>query len=264
MSGLTDLWTTFTWMVFDVASTPQVMIPVSLGALAGIWVVKQPRWLKGVGKAIAVMLLVYGVLAMPIAAAGLTAGLTMWLPQSNGNESADAIVVLGRGEEVGYARYEWAVRLWRNGRAPKIFVTSIGKASYMVGRFKGAQWPMDVLGGTACSRTTYEEAISAAAILKPKNVPKIILVTDPPHALRATLAMQAVGFQVLPELSPLSDSFSALERSFLALREYLGLVSYTFLGRLQRHEATEVAVKSQRSIEEEVLSNCKIEWLSGS
>ncbi|MBE7382506.1 MAG: YdcF family protein [Leptolyngbya sp. SIO1E4] len=257
MSRLTSLWTTFTWTLFDWASAPKILIPACLSIVLLALVIKTPKWFKALGKVVACLLAAYLCLATPLAASILIKGLTAF-GFANAGESADAIVVLSRGDELGYSRYDLAIRLWQAHRAPKIFVTTIGRVGYMTARFKQEGWPLAALEGTTCARTTYEEAMSAAAILHPQHVEKVILITDSPHMLRSTLTLQALGFKVLPQVSPFPPQLPALDKSLLALREYLGLMNYAALGRLQEHPLDQWDRSSESA---SIPANCTVEWL---
>jgi hypothetical protein len=70
-------------------------------------------------------------------------------------------------------------------------------------------------------------------LLSSQNLNRIILITDQPHMLRAWLTFRRFGFDVIPHMEPIQDWVAHHERSFLAIREYLGLLSYKLLGRFQ-------------------------------
>ena len=260
MTELTDLWTDFTWALFDWLSVPGLVIPVCLSLTLIVLMVKVPKWMQPLRRILPLLLVSYLVLTMPLIASMLTRGLTTFLPSSP-QQTADAIVVLSRSDEVGYSRYDLAIQLWQQGRAPKIFVTSLGRVGYMTDRLKRESLPKDILDGTVCARTTYEEAVSTAAILHPKQVESIFLVTDAPHLLRSTLTFRALGFSVLPRVAPFPSEFPTLQRSFLALREYLGLISYALLGRLPEQTSKSL---DQLPLEISQPSECVIEWLNRS
>ena len=260
MTGFTDFWTAFTWTVFDWLSVPGLVIPVGVSLTLVFLVAKVPAGMKPLRRLIPLLLISYLLLATPFVASLLTSGLTRFLPIQT-EQSADAIVVLSRSDAVGYARYDLAIQLWQAERAPKIFVTSLGRVGYMIDRLRREALPKEILDGTVCARTTYEEAVSTAAILRPKHVESIFLVTDAPHMLRSALTFQALGFRVLPQVAPFPSEFPTLQRSFLALREYLGLISYSLLGRLPRQGATSA---DRLPPETPQPSDCIVEWLTPS
>jgi uncharacterized SAM-binding protein YcdF (DUF218 family) len=101
----------------------------------------------------------------------------------------------------------------------------------MTQRLKRKGLPHDAVNGEPCSRTTEENARFTAALLKPDGTRRIILVTDPPHMLRSLLTFHSYGFDVIPHISPLSNQLSYHKQGFLVFREYIGLASYSVLGR---------------------------------
>lgn len=191
------------------------------------------NWQVWVSRIAAIALLVYLFLISPTLSSLMTASLTWFVPADSG-ASADAIVVLGRGETASGRRYEAAAQLWQNQRASKIFVTSQDNFIHMAELLKQKQIPTQILSGTNCVMTTYDEAVLTAAILGTQGVEHIILVTDPPHMLRSLLTFKGMGFSVTPHITPLPVEMSSAERSFLALREYPGLLSYALLGRFNQ------------------------------
>lgn len=191
------------------------------------------NWQIWVSRIAAIALLVYLFLISPTLSSLATASLTWFVPVDSG-ASADAIVVLSRGEAANGQRYEAAAQLWQNQRAPRIFVTTQNNFAHMEKLLQQKQIPKGVLGGTQCAMTTYDEALSSAAILGLQGVQNIILITDPPHMLRSLLTFRGMGFSITPHITPLPAEMSSAERSLLALREYPGLLSYALLGRFNR------------------------------
>lgn len=232
MSDFTDAWTTFTRTGFLWATTPKLVIPILLGLSTLAVVPRIPSPAKLLGRVMALLLGGYLLLATPLVANFLVAGLTCPLSPET-NDPADAIVVLGRGNELGYNRYDMAIQLWHQGRVPKVFVTNLGRFQYMTKRFEEEDLPTQVLNGSICARTTFEEATSTSTILGHKQVKKIILITDPAHMWRAALTFRQLGFIVVPNIAPYPSDFSSLDESVVALRQYLGLLAYFALGRLE-------------------------------
>jgi uncharacterized SAM-binding protein YcdF (DUF218 family) len=90
------------------------------------------------------------------------------------------------------------------------------------------------------SRNTYENAIDAAAIAKPKPGEVWVLVTSAFHMPRAVGCFRAAGFEVaadpvdyhwLGEEGLGFDPVAGLEALDLAVHEYAGLASYRLMGR---------------------------------
>jgi len=90
--------------------------------------------------------------------------------------------------------------------------------------------PNRVLDGESCSLTTQENALFTAAILHPQGIQRILLITDPPHMMRALLTFRANGFTVIPYTSQIPHRWDFKAKAFLDLREYIGLVSYALRG----------------------------------
>lgn len=94
------------------------------------------------------------------------------------------------------------------------------------------------------SHTTYENAVNAAALLRPRNISRVALVTDSVHMPRAELAFRKQGFVVVPapccaysaaDLNRFADyipSSGAMEANEAALHEWGGLMWYWLRGRI--------------------------------
>ena len=130
------------------------------------------------------------------------AALVRGLPRDSGT-TADAIVILGRGDNLRATRINVAAELWRQGRAPQIFASGRGDGRQMVKKLKKVGIPVETLDDENCSQTTAENADFTAALLQPRGIESIILVTDPPHMLRSLLTFRSAGFRVTPHPSPL-------------------------------------------------------------
>jgi uncharacterized SAM-binding protein YcdF (DUF218 family) len=218
------------------------------------------NWQVWLSRIAAIALLAYLFLISPTLSSVMTASLTWFVPADSG-ASADAIVVLGRGETAKGQRYEAAAQLWQNQRASQIFVTSQDNFIHMAELLQQRQIPVQVLSGTNCVMTTYDEAVLTAAILGPQGVEHIILVTDPPHMLRSLLTFRGMGFSVTPHITPLPAEMSSAERSLLALREYPGLLSYALLGRFSQQFSSlkQPPAKTLQEIEQRKCQLPKIE-----
>ena len=185
-----------------------------------------------------VLLLVYFFAQLPLTIAVATKGLVNSLPKDPG-VSADAIVVLGRGNSFRNSRVEVAAQLWRAHRAPLIFASGEGDGSQITQLLEAEGIPKQALEHENCSRTTEENAQFTAAILAPQGVTRVVLVTDPPHMLRSLLTFRSLGFTVIPHASPLPHLAPA-EKSMVVFYEYIGLVSYGVKGRFLPQDVTGV------------------------
>ncbi|MBV8120066.1 MAG: YdcF family protein [Alphaproteobacteria bacterium] len=95
------------------------------------------------------------------------------------------------------------------------------------------------------SRTTYEDALYSAEILRRAGVPSALVVTDPWHMARALWSFYAVGYPVvaapLPYRQPLHLALAsflpqvpALQGSNIALHELIGLAWYELRSHANR------------------------------
>jgi len=164
--------------------------------------------------------------------------LVGFLPADSG-ESVAAIVVLGRGPEQNAVRATTAAALWRAKRAPVILSSGrIDAPKVAELLIKQENIPKSAVVQERCSLSTDENAEFTAAIMMPRALTKIILITDPLHMLRSLFTFKSFGFEVIPypvllaeQISDsAADTFSRKDR-FLAFRESLGLVSYGLMGR---------------------------------
>jgi uncharacterized SAM-binding protein YcdF (DUF218 family) len=92
------------------------------------------------------------------------------------------------------------------------------------------------------ARTTSEDAVYAAALLKPKPSQRWVLVTSASHMPRAVGCFRVAGFQVEPysvefttsrlhpftEFAPGSPALSQLDT---AAKEWIGLIAYRLMGK---------------------------------
>ncbi|MEM4271303.1 MAG: YdcF family protein [Candidatus Pacearchaeota archaeon] len=102
--------------------------------------------------------------------------------------------------------------------------------------------PKDKIILESKSKNTYENALYVSKILKEQNWKKIILITSAFHMKRASLCFQKLGIEVIPyptdyrtlkreiNWDTLVPSVGALETSTIAIKEWIGLVVYTWSG----------------------------------
>jgi uncharacterized SAM-binding protein YcdF (DUF218 family) len=273
---VTHYWTRLSWSLFNWLTHPWwIIAPLVLAIILPLLIdisrypaqaAKQIvsifwghplSWHVWISRFAAIALLTYLFLISPALSSLMTASLTWFVPADSG-APADAIVVLSRGEEVKGQRYEIAVQLWQDQRAPQIFVTAQSNLTHMKKLLQQRQIPTQVLSGTNCAMTTYDEAQSTAAILGPQGVERIILLTDPPHMLRSLLTFRGFGFAVIPHIVSLPNDLRSAERSLLALREYPGLVSYALLGRFSWRSPSELKQPSEKMLQTIKARKCQI------
>ena len=162
---------------------------------------------------------------------------------------ADAIVVLGAGlihsgilKNESMRRVVRGVELYKENLAPLLIVLGAGlpdepnpsEAEVRL-RFASAMGvPRDAII-TLETTTTREESTRTASFLHPRNLHRIILVTESLHMRRAKLVFERAGFEVLPGVSanyPAALSLPA-DRLWLAMRvtqESAALLYYRLAG----------------------------------
>jgi len=175
----------------------------------------------------------YLILISPIGAALAVEGLNQFLPVDDGRP-VDAVVILGRGTFLEAERSQAAAQFWRQQRSPLVLATGHGgEATRLVQRLLAEGVPPSALIEEPCARTTEENALFSAPLLRQKKVQRILLITDSPHMLRSLLTFQSVGFDVVPYPLSLPHNLPSIHTSVSALREYAGLASYALAGRFQ-------------------------------
>jgi uncharacterized SAM-binding protein YcdF (DUF218 family) len=163
---------------------------------------------------------------------------------------ADAVLVLGADvlstDEPGLfsqSRALYGVKLWRSGAAPRLAfsggnVGPLRAARAMAKVAQVAGVPEALILVEAESLDTRENAANSARLWQPLGVRRVVLVTSPPHMLRARLAFEKVGFVVVPapafaaRLDLSGPSFGRAATLQAELSEYLGLVWYALRGHV--------------------------------
>lgn len=216
-----------------------LVVLISLVIFAIGWIIQNKRarrWLRSRKT----FLLLFCITASVPLIFGLAAkGLVAFLPTDTG-ETTQSIVVLGRGPKFEKERINAATELWQAKRAPRIFVSGFGDAPELIRKLKAKGIPDRAVDGENCSRITWENALFSAAILHPQEIRQILLVTDEPHMLRSLLLFRANGFTVIPHPTPLPPNFGFKATAFLIIREYMGLVTYSFQGLFHPQRSSEV------------------------
>ncbi len=221
-------------------------------ALAGLWLAR--RWPRfGRGLSIASLL---GLLAMslPPVAGWLASGLETYRPISDVDlKRAQAIVVLGGGKyfvapEYGQdtisrwslERARYAAHLQRRSKLPILVAGGAPDGGRPEGDALKEALTRDfnaaVTWVDARSADTGENAAQSAALLKKAGISRIALVTHAWHMPRATALFVREGLTVIPaptgfttpspsQLFQLTPSTTALDKSRLALHEWLGMLA---------------------------------------
>lgn len=216
----------FSWGQFDWLKIPLLVVLLLLAFFAVRRVLKHPQWKRRLSKPSGILLLSGFIATLLILLAEADKGLVLFLPADTG--TAQAIVVLGRGTELGIPRIDVANQLWKAKRAPLVFVSGIGDTPRMLPLLEEKGIPKRSLDGESCSLTTPENALFSAAILQAQGIKRILLVTDGPHMWRSLLDFRSQGFTVIPHTSPLPDNLSFMDKTSLTFREYFFLVTSSF------------------------------------
>lgn len=145
-------------------------------------------------------------------------------------ETADAIVVLGRGPAKNGERTLAAAQLLTQGRASRVFMSGMTDAPVMIKLAKDMGVPANQVSGERCSQSTWENALFSDILLSPQGTQKILLVTDDTHIPRATLTFRRLGFEVVPY--PVETKFS-IHQIRHGFRESFGIAFYSLSGKLQ-------------------------------
>jgi uncharacterized SAM-binding protein YcdF (DUF218 family) len=211
--------------------TTSFSVMILLILLALLWVVwlLLPRRSRRILKLPMLGIALGGVLISPIGVKLGLWGLTAFVPPDSG-EPVQAIVVLGRGEDLRVSRVAEVQALWQDDRAPRIFASGMSDAKAIIQALEAAGIPGERLTGEECSQSTEENALFTNAILRPQGIEKILLVTDPPHLLRSFLLFRSFRFDVIPHSSSIDLLATSQERFKTEMREYFGLIQYALTG----------------------------------
>jgi len=141
---------------------------------------------------------------------------------------ADALIVLG-GEPL--ARPQEAARLFKEGVAPRIFVTGVGDAAKIRRVLLGAGVPDSAITVETKATTTFTNATLLKPLLESASVRSALIVTSPFHTRRALATFRkvmpgisfgvtdaSIGWWGRPEGKGDVNRFAAIE--FLKTAEY--------------------------------------------
>jgi uncharacterized SAM-binding protein YcdF (DUF218 family) len=211
---------------------------IGLGLIWLLWLISSRQWRRWITMPIIVVAIGI-ILTSPIAVALGQWGLTIQLVPDAG-EIADAIVILGRGDQLRDSRIAEAWRLWKSHRAPQVFASGMLDARLIAEVLRDSGVPAEQISGEECSQSTQENALFTSTILHSKNIQKILLVTDLPHMLRASLVFKHFGFNVIPVPVDLPSQIKHRTKLQILLREYAGLIKYNFTGLLKSRSLEEL------------------------
>ncbi len=252
---LRTYWTKFTWSLFDWLSSARLVTLTLIVFTLVMFLASQPRYRRRMVTFGLVLLATYWLIISPLFSIPATQLLMSQVPKDTG-ETADAVVVLARESMIQGHRYETAVAMVDSGRAPEVLIMGRTQGKKVFRQLEQRNLSPELMLNAVCVKTTLNEAHSAGAILGSRGANKIILITDPPHMLRAWLLFKSLGFTVIPHPEPIPDWVPHHERSFLAIREYLGLISYAALGRFNQRPASALPQFAQEMLSQYPLNNC--------
>ena len=194
------------------------------------------------------------IIAAVLLGALLYASFNVWqvwqVGRSDESRAVDAIVVLGAAQYDGrpspqlQGRLDHALQSWRDGLAPLIVVTG-GKlqADRFTEAEASAKFFIDAGVAPAAialetsGRTTRESLLGVREILRSRLLHRILIVTDPYHALRARLIAQDLGLQAF--VSPTRTSpIKGRENLARHLREGAGVALGQVIGFAQLERFT--------------------------
>jgi len=235
-----------------------MIILICLTILWVLWIVSSKRYRRLLVQPLVIVVVISFIFTSSAFINLLALGLTVAVPDDLGDRT-DTIVVLGRGPNLRPDRLAEVWELWKAQRAPKIFASGMMDAKPMVQYLQENGVPVSSLAGEECSQTTEENALFTSAILRPQGVKDILLVTDELHMWRSLLVFRSVGFNVIPH--PVDSDFQArtkLKRLSVIVREYMGMVNYTLIGKFRRRLPEELDNPSPEVTQKLTEWNCKV------
>jgi len=192
--------------------------------------------------------------ATPAVSTFLTDELVASVPTSSDLAGAQAIVVLGGDYKLGdgagipdsvglltLERLAAATRLYRRLGLPVVVTGGqVAGTHEPLAKLMREELEQDfsipVKWAEGRSRTTYENALYTAELVKPANIDTVIVVTQAWHMPRALWSFNRVGLRALPSAPPeavrsidlrdFEPTARALQQSFYAVHEIIGLAYY--------------------------------------
>ena len=216
---------------------------ILISAIAALWaVLRRPNWVAWLAAAVACGLVVGAFTPIGLA---LRAPLEYRFPFSppDPQASPDGIILLGGGNITGI---DAALALSKEYPKARLIFSGFNSApdKYLLDIFVRLGGDPERLYIESRPRTTSEDALYTAAVLKPKPSEKWLLVTSSVHMPRAVGCFRAVGFQVEPYrraysaeptylslFSAFTPGTQALNHLDTAVKEWIGLVVYRLMGK---------------------------------
>lgn len=251
------------------------LLLVGAGGILACW---WKRW--GLGVVAVGGLILWGA-SMPVVSHRLQGALEAQYPPRHAADAptAGAIVVLGGAvgaplpprvyPDLGGAsdRVWHAARLYEAGKAP-VVVASGGTLPWKNQAFREApimkqllvDWgvPADSILTESNSANTHQNAVNTAALLKEKDIDRVLLVTSALHMRRALATFRSAGVNATPAATDYRavagtttildwvPSAGALQGSTATIREYVGYVVYWWRGWIRGAEVQDVDASAPR------------------
>lgn len=187
----------------------------------------QKRSIKGISLGVFLTL----ILSLPLLWFAVSKDMTN---RSDDGKSASVIVVLGRGPSLNAERTIITAQLYKQKRAPRVFVSGMTDAPEMITLLEQMGVPEEQISGERCSQSTWENGLFTKILLSPLKTQRILLVTDQTHMKRAVLVFRGFGFNVIPY--PVRSRISWEHQ----LRELGGLIAYQATGKLNSAKSDQV------------------------
>lgn len=162
--------------------------------------------------------------------------------------AVDAIVVMGAAQYDGrpsrqlQSRLDHVVTLWEAGWAPLVVTTGGSRpgdrfteaqvsATYLV----GAGIPVDAIDQRPLGSTTRQSLVAVREVLRERGVNRVLIVTDPFHALRSRTIARELGLEAWASSTP-SSLVHGGQNIRYHLREGVGVAIGRIIGfeRLER------------------------------
>jgi uncharacterized SAM-binding protein YcdF (DUF218 family) len=162
--------------------------------------------------------------------------------------AVDAIVVMGAAQYDGrpsrqlQSRLDHVVTLWEAGWAPLVVTTGGSRpgdrfteaqvsATYLV----GAGIPVDAIDQRPLGSTTRQSLVAVREVLRERGVNRVLIVTDPFHALRSRTIARELGLEAWTSSTP-SSLVHGGQNVRYHLREGVGVAIGRIIGfeRLER------------------------------
>ena len=165
----------------------------------------------------------------------------------NSSDASEPEILPGHGT---FLRCRYAAWLYRHGKPLPIFASGgverekIVMADVMKQTLVEAGVPGDMISTEGGSKSTYENALFTARLLRAKGIHRIVLVTEAYHIPRATQSFRKQGFDVIPAgcaarylqfeglWSQFFPSAQMIRYNEESLHEWIGLAWYRLTGKI--------------------------------